>query len=126
MMFRSREFPSIDDRPSLLAFVRARLDATGRLVDSACTLPDEAPVAAGGIGWMAGALDGIMGHHGGGSAGEVAQASRLAQLIVAAAGRPRRRELTDLYSMASAQDVLSLMWSAFATPRTRLSHVGFW
>ena len=108
-MFGRRDYPKIHDRASILSFVRARLDANGRLPDPVCALPDEKEVAPDQVAWMAGALDGVMTHHMG-AAGDVAEvAQALARLIVTASAEPRRRQLTALYTMLVREDVLSLI-----------------
>lgn len=108
-MFGGREYPKIHDRASLHAFIRGLLGTDGSLNDPACTLPDEAPQTPGGIGWMAGAFDGVMSHHMGGAGQATEKAQQLASSIAAAAMRPRRRELAALYALASSEDVLSVI-----------------
>lgn len=110
-MFGSRDFPRIHDRPSILGFIRDRLDSDGRLADSTCVLPDEESPDPGKIRWVAGALDGVMGHNmdlsGGGEVDAIAQ--RTAQRIVDACTRPRRRQLGALYQDLINEDVLSII-----------------
>jgi hypothetical protein len=132
MLFRSRDYPVLDGRPSLLTFIEQRLDATGRLHDPVCELPDESPRTPGGIGWMAGARDGVMGRHGGASETDDDRAERLAKAILGAARRPRRRPLSDLYAMVSTDDVLSLIdptivaLAAMKAPTADMAGVGTW
>jgi hypothetical protein len=131
MIFRSRDYPVWDVRPSLLAFIEQRLDAAGRLPDPVCELPDEPPRSPGDFGWMAGALDGVMGHHGGGSETDD-EAARLAKAILRAARRPRRRPLRDLYAMVSTDNVLSLIdptivaLATMKAPTADVAEVGTW
>jgi hypothetical protein len=131
-MFGGRDFPAIHDRPPLLRFIRDRLDADRRLPDAVCTLPDEARGTPHDIVWGAGAFDGVMGHHAG-RAGPATEAARqLANAIVAAAARPRRRQLTDLYAKASREDVLSFIDATLETlvglrpPTADIARIATW
>lgn len=108
-MFGGPDFPTIHDRPSLHDFIRDQLRPDGSLDDPACTLPDEAPRTPGGIGWMAGAFDGVMSHHMGTAGQETEKAERLAAAIASAAERPKKKQLRALYDQASASDVLSIL-----------------
>ncbi|MCP4961904.1 MAG: hypothetical protein GY925_21885 [Actinomycetia bacterium] len=107
-MVRERALPSIHDRAPLLAFIRDHLGAAGRLDDPAVTLPDEAPRTPGGPSFMAGALDGVMGHHGG-SGTDAERASEIAERIVRAAAKPTRRRLRKLYEAMNTDDVLGFI-----------------
>ncbi len=81
---------------------------------------------------MAGALDGVMGHHGGGSDTVDDKAQRLAKAILGAARRPRRRPLSDLHAMVSTDDVLPLIDPTIVALATRkaltddVAGVGTW
>lgn len=131
-MFGGRGFPRIHDRAPILSFIRGELDAGGCLPHPGCALPDEKPLAPGKVGWMAGVLDGVMGHHtgGAGAAGETAR--DLAQAIVSASARPRRRELAALYTRLAAEDVLSFIDPAIEAlaelrpPTTDIAELGTW
>lgn len=126
-MFGGRDFPKIHDRPSLHGFIRGQLRPDGSLADSACTLPDEAPPAPNGIGWVAGAFDGVMGHHAGTTGREIENAERLARAINEAAARPRKKELAAVYKLSSSNDVLSLidtMMEALVELRPSASEIG--
>lgn len=131
-MFGGREYPTIHDRSSLHDFIVNRLDANGCLEDPACALPDEAPMTPGEIGWMAGAYDGVMGHHMGGVGRDGDTAQHLAAAIAAAAARPSKKELAALYAQASADHVLSFIDPAIEAlvamrpSATAVGHVGAW
>lgn len=92
--------------PSIYGFIRSRLNASGRLDQAGAALPDEAKVVAGGgIRWVAGGLDGAVGHHAGG--GEAAaRADRTGDLFVKAASRATGRRLKKLYAAVSDDSAL--------------------
>lgn len=131
-MFGGRDFPRIHDRPSILSYIERQLDANGCLPDPACPLPDEKPRTPGEISWMAGAFDGVMGHHMGGAGGAVDMAEQLAKAIVTASAKPRQRQLTELYAKASAEDVLTFIdptieaLAAVRPPTSDVARIGAW
>lgn len=86
--------PDTDLPPSIYAFLAARVDDLGRLPDDV-VLPDEEPEPTK-LRWAPGALDGVLGHHGGADAD--AEAQRLAELVADAAADPREQRLTELLS----------------------------
>ena len=108
-VFRDRDFPSLHDRQPLLAFIRERLDAAGCLPDPVCSLPDESRRTPGAIAWMAGAFDGVMGHHSGGADQTADKPRDLAALLAAAATKPRRRQLARLHDALTTDDVLAFL-----------------
>ncbi len=132
LMMREDSLPSIHDRVSLLAFIRERLGADGRLDGSAAPLPDEAHRTPGGISWMAGALDGVTGRHMGSAGQETDRAGEIADLITRAAGKPTRRRLRKLYDALNTEDILSFidpMIEALAAARpstTDVARLGTW
>ncbi len=107
-MARESTRPLVHHRPPLLVFIREHLNAAGRLDNPAITLPDEAPRTPGGISFMAGALDGVMGHHGGSAANEE-RARDVAEMICRVAAKPTRRRLRKLYDAVNNEDVLGLV-----------------
>ena len=100
------EVVRVAEGPSIYEFLAQRLDASGRLDEPGVALPDEPRVTAdGGLGWVAGGLDGAMGHHlGGGAAAE--KADRAARLFAGAAARPTKRRLKKLYAAVSEDGAL--------------------
>jgi hypothetical protein len=131
-MFGGRDFPRIHDRPSLLSYVDRQLDANGCLPDPACALPDEKPQTPGEVSWMAGAFDGVMGHHLGGAGVAVDTAEQLAKAIVSAGAKPRQRQLTKLYEKARAEDVLTFIdptiqaLARLRPPTSDIARIGVW
>lgn len=96
----------VPPEPSIYEFIRARVDASGRLDESGVALPDESKVVAdGGLRWVAGGLDGAMGHHAG-SGSAAAKAARTGDLFVRAASRATGRRLKKLYAAVSDDDAL--------------------
>jgi hypothetical protein len=59
--------PPWGTRPSIYEFVKGHLNPNGHgLRDGGESLPDEARDAEdGGVRWAPGAMDGVLGHHGG-------------------------------------------------------------
>lgn len=130
-VFDGPDFPRIHDRPSLLGFIQQQLDADGRLPDPFCRLPDEKPAGPGDITWMAGALDGALGHHAGG-AGVEETARDIARAIAAAAAKPKRRQLVALYDKVTNDDVLSFVDATIESlaglrpSAVAVGHIGTW
>lgn len=103
------EFPVLHDRPSIHKFIRSRLGTDGALEDPLCTLPDEAPREPSKIAWIAGAFDGVAGHHAGERAEMWIGHNNFAEAIAAAAAAPERPQLEALYTLATSDDVLSFI-----------------
>lgn len=98
--------PTVTSEPSIYDFIRSHIGDSGRLDESALTLPDDAKVVRpGGLRWVAGGLDGAMAHHAGrgDGAGRAAEASAL---FAAAPRRPSRRWLKKLYAAVSDDSAL--------------------
>jgi hypothetical protein len=101
--------PPMSPPPSLHAFIAAHLDEAGRLQDSSMPLPDETPAPDGGVRWMAGAMDGVLGHHAGSDVSDE-RAQRVAAAVAeAATRRTTRRRLRRLYDLLREDDVLGFV-----------------
>jgi hypothetical protein len=99
-------WPTVTSEPSIYDFIRSHLGGSGRLDESALALPDDAKVAGpGGLRWVAGGLDGAMGHHAGRGDSD-ARAAEAAALFAAAAKRPGKRRLKKLYAAISDDSAL--------------------
>jgi hypothetical protein len=85
--------------------IRTHLDGQGRLTDRALHLPDEPPRDPNAIRWSAGAMDGVMGHHGEGHDRKSAKST--AALLVKTSRKPRERTLKKLYRTLLDDDVVS-------------------
>lgn len=105
----SGEFAQVGQGTSIYEFILQRLDASGRLDEPGVALPDESRITpVGGLRWIAGGMDGVVGHHGG--AGDVAaKADRVAKLFADAARRGTRRRLKRLYAAVSEDGVLDVI-----------------
>jgi hypothetical protein len=103
--------PTVAPGPSIYDHIRTHLDEAGRLDDPGdpgLPLPDETKAMPGEIRWVAGAMDGVFGHHlGAGQADE--QASRIATLFVKACRRASRRNLVKLYRAVSDDSALDFI-----------------
>jgi len=98
--------PTVTPEPSIYNFIRSHLGDSGRLDDSALALPDDVKVVRpSGLRWVAGGLDGAMGHHGGRGDSD-ARAAEAAGLFAAAAKRPSKRRLKKLYAAVSDDSAL--------------------
>lgn len=93
-------------RPSIYEHVRSHVPAEGPgLTEGGAQLPDEPPTA-NGVRWMAGALDGVTGHHMSGEPDE-ARAAAVVRLIERAA-TGADREYRALEAGVPADDLLRL------------------
>ncbi|MCA0294944.1 MAG: hypothetical protein LCH96_06455 [Actinobacteria bacterium] len=100
------EHPHSDEGQPIYDFLLARLDATGRLADSGVELPDVARMAgADSLRWVAGGLDGALGHHAAG-APDLPTALRVADLIIAAADDPSPELLDQIARTVAAERAL--------------------
>lgn len=100
------DYPRVAQGQSIYDFIRSRLDASGRLEDTGVELPDESKVmASGGLRWVAGGMDGAMGHHMGDRAADQ-KATQAARLFADAAGRATKRRLKKLYAAVSEDGAL--------------------
>lgn len=101
------EHSPIAEGQSIYEFLLARLDADGRLADPGVTLPDENGAdGPDGLRWVAGGLDGALGHHAAGGP-DVSTAVRVAELVVAAADQPSPELLGQLYRTVAAERALT-------------------
>lgn len=101
----STALPRVSDVPSVYDVIRTHLDGDGQLTDQDPTLPDEPPRDPNAIRWSAGAMDGVMGHHGGGHDRKTAKST--AALLAKASRKPRERTLKKLYRALQDDDVVS-------------------
>lgn len=83
------------DRQSLYRFLTRYADQSDGLPDDATTLPDEVPAAEGEMGWSAGALDGVFGHHG--NTGQSEEVEQLLGKLRAACDSPNAPATIILY-----------------------------
>ena len=125
------DLPSAARGPSIYGFIREHLDEAGRLSESGMSLPDEPAVMSGELRWVAGAMDGVMGHHAGGGGAEV-KAEKAAEAFVAACRRPTKRRLRRLYGAVSDDSVLGYLDATIellaqrAPSRDPLHDLGVW
>ena len=102
------QLPTVAPGESIYEFVSARLDSAGRLVEPGLSLPDEAKVSSEELRWAAGALDGVLGHIGGGTESDD-EAARIATLFVKAVKKPSKRNLAKLYGAVASDGVLGFI-----------------
>lgn len=113
--------PLWKDGPSIYAFVAGNLDPiTGAFKESAGALPDEKKhTTPGGLRWVAGGMDGVFGHHGGG-ASEQQKAAQVASYVgrIARTGAvDAQRELYALLEDGSLLDYLDAAIGQMAQQR---------
>ncbi|MDN6858512.1 hypothetical protein QO207_18120 [Pseudomonas sp. CAN2814] len=83
------------DQQSLYGYLSHYVDYPDGLPDDATTLPDEVPAAEGELSWSAGALDGVVGHHG--NAGQSDEVDQLLGKLRAACDSPNSLAPHTLY-----------------------------
>lgn len=113
-------FEPWDDRESVYEFIRRHTDPkTRRLTDEGQTLPDEPDPDDGDLQFAAGAMDGVLGHHGGGGPAKK-KAEELRKAIKRAAEKRSLgsiRSLNQQLADSSAIDCVDLMLDAFVEKR---------
>ena len=99
--------PRVRSGTAIYDHLRAHLDPAGRL-PAEVGLPDDDRVMTGQLRWVPGAMDGVMGRHGG-TSDKGSRADRTAQLLVKACRRQAPRQLRALYEHVSNDDVLEYL-----------------
>ena len=128
----STDLPAVARGPSIFEFIRSRLDEGGRLSDPGVSLPDDAQIMSGGLKWVAGALDGAFGHHGGTAESPDPRAEKAANAFVLASRKRTKRRLRQLHDAVrddSVLDYLDAMIEALVErqpDRDRLRELGRW
>lgn len=117
------ELQAAERRP-LFAFIADLARGNGGVLpDSSVLLPDEdALETPGGLRWSAGALDGIVGHHGFGNGAP--DAERVLEAIRSAAARDAAAGFDELYAALREEDCLPVVVEAVAAdPRIDRRHL---
>jgi hypothetical protein len=102
------DLPTVTSEEPLLSYIRRHLDAGGRFAPGGVDLPDEATSASTGLRWAPGALDGVVGHHGG-RGDHVRNAQNVAEVLVKVCRRPTRRRLRSLHRALVEADTLAIV-----------------
>ena len=105
----SPELAPLSPDPSIYSVIRNHLDEAGRLKGPDLSLPGEADVSSGVLGWAPGAMDGVLGHHAGGGVSADTRADQAAEAFVRACQRPTRRRLRRLYDALRGDSVLEFL-----------------
>ena len=109
--------PQAAERQSLFAFIADLAHGNGCILpDSSVSLPDQdALEAPGGVRWSAGALDGVVGHHGFGNGAP--NAERVLETIRSAAARDAAAGFDELYAVLREEDCLAVVEAVAADLR---------
>ena len=102
------DLPTVTSGEPLLSYIRRHLDAGGRLAPDGVDLPDETTSANTGLRWAPGALDSVVGHHGG-RGDHVRNAQNVAVVLVKACRRPTRRRLRSLHGALVEADTMAIV-----------------
>lgn len=102
------ELPTVTSGEPLLSYIRRHLDAAGRLAAGGIDLPDEVKASNTELRWAPGALDGVMGHHGGRD-DHWRNARDVAELVLNACRQPNRRHLRSLHGALVESDPLAIV-----------------